>query len=149
MKKLYENKFAVVSKGCEQPYVALSLAYDYILTLNTPEEFTQYLHDVFLKVPAYCDFIDFPKFKSQITPEIIKELDDVLGQDFEDCGDCGYGSYATTNRFTLYSTDLSHCGGIPDHYYNQNAQEITYDEYTKGIEKLRPFIIDPDEEIII
>lgn len=140
-KELYKGKFLLAEEGQMQPYIALALSYDYILTLNTSEEFNQYLHEVFSKIPVIYDYIDFPKFKENMTEGNIIELDVSLGEDFEDWGDCGYGSYSKTNRKILYYENLSHCYSVEDNYYkvDETTREkikISCDEYRKETREL-------------
>lgn len=128
--KLYENKFELKKYGDESQITGLSLSYDYLKTLKSDKEFQDYLSSVFKSLPSLVQYVNFDKFKANMTIKSVDELDVFLGQDDEYNGE--YRSYVTSNRNVL-------CSLSEDEYsrkYKINEKEVTKEEYLKFSEKL-------------
>lgn len=139
-KGLYLGKYNIIRFGEYQEIYALGLSYEHIQKMETVEEILEYLEEIFDKVPQYFKYLDFQKLKKDLSENLVEELDLLLGQDFEDGGDSGYGSYIATNRKILLYTKLSHGGGS-NHYFKGDSTEIPREKYFSEENQLRDLYI--------
>lgn len=128
--KLYENKYELKKYGDVSQITGLSLSYDYLKTLKSDKEFQDYLSSIFYSLPPLVQYVDFNKFKTDITIKLIDELDTFLGHDEEEYNE--YCSYVASNRKVLCEMFEDECS----YKYRIGEKEVTKEEYLKFSKEL-------------